>query len=1049
MFQKTSQNHSRLNILRPLAVLMAAGLSVSVLAQSVQFPTYTPGENLSGSQGPDYPSTLPNPWVVSDGTIITPAGTQVYLGITTRAKAVALNPLGNHTAAVLQMGAPQAVTIFNTQTGAVLQNVKYGSSSTGSANGIAYASDGAHLLFSQDNSYVAYVKVSTTTGLVTTDVAHISLPLDATIVNFPAFGASEPVLNAVNCNQTVTMPGTGVTISSPVGTSGSFAIPCGVPYSGSTSYPLGLAVSPDNSTAYVVLDASDELGMINLSTNSLAKYIRVGNVPHSVVISPDGKTAYVSNEAGRVANPKDFQLYSDGTNVVAEYPTGATTNGTVSVVDLSTFTVTGTINVGHHPTGMAFDGKYLLVANTYDDTISVIDTAMNEEVGRIDVGLPIGVPGEFKPAYGAGPNSIAVDAKNHIAYVALYNANAVAVVDLHERWRQRDWGQQQDWGRQNDQIPLMGMIPVGYAPSSIALDATDNTLVVADDKGIGTTGFQKTPPENSTTTSHGSPADLNTHQDLGIVSIVPVPNRSTLDAMTRQVFQNNRWDLAQNISSAGGGNPWTRPVAIPARIGESSKIKHVFVIIRENRTYDQMLGDVAAGNGDASLAVFGSSGIYGNVSPNAHALVERFPLFDNFYDPSRQSADGHNWILQAMAPYSDDIQSPDWDRDYPSNGGDAIAYQKKGHLFDVAAAAHIKMKIYGEYVEENTFKVPGCTATEYTGSCEPSWQQFYRDSQCFDATTFGSNPNYALPEPSDCAAPGVTGETTLNYQKTVGSYSPLPNVMNYAVQQYPQFDLGIPDQYRFDIWYQDFQKDVKNGSVPQLEFMWISSDHTGGPPAAQAMEADNDLALGRFVDAISHSSIWSSSVIFVEEDDAQDGVDHVDGHRSPGYILSPYVKQQVNSDGSGAGAVADHTFYTQVNFTRTIEQILGLKPMNQNDLVASPMYEIFTNDPPAANFLPWNHVQNDIALDDGTTAKLQLPTKDLKVLALQAGWLKKKAEIFAGKYHIPDSEDPETVRHYNWYEATGFVVPFPGEKTVRPASDFNKSAPKVTADLDD
>ena len=230
--------------------------------------------------------------------------------------------------------------------------------------------------------------------------------------------------------------------------------------------------------------------------------------------------------------------------------------------------------------------------------------------------------------------------------------------------------------------------------------------------------------------------------------------------------------------------------------------------------------------------------------------------------------------------------------------------------------------------------------------------------------------------------------------------------------------------------------------------MWISSDHTGGPPVAQAMQADNDLALGRFVDAISHSPVWKDSAIFVEEDDAQDGVDHVDGHRSPGYVLSPYVKQQVNTDGTGAGTVADHTFYTQVNMTRTIEQILGLKPMNQNDLVASPMYEIFTSNPPAANFLPWSHVQNDIPLDMGTVAKMKLPTNDPKVQALQAGWLKKKAEIFGGKYHIPDSEDPEIVRHYNWYEATGFVVPYPGEKTVRPASDFHKRA-RTKADLDD
>jgi hypothetical protein len=290
--------------------------------------------------------------------------------------------------------------------------------------------------------------------------------------------------------------------------------------------------------------------------------------------------------------------------------------------------------------------------------------------------------------------------------------------------------------------------------------------------------------------------------------------------------------------------------------------------------------------------------------------------------------------------------------------------------------------------------------------------------------------------------------------------------MKYTVQNYPQFDLGIPDQYRFDIWQQDFNKDVAAGTVPQLEFMWISSDHTGGPPNATAMQADNDLALGRFVDAISHSPIWSSSAIFVEEDDAQNGVDHVDGHRSPGYVISPYVIQKVNSDGTGAGVTEVSTFYTQVNMTRTIEQILGLTPMNQFDLVASPMRPLFVNDPPKDNFLPWSHVLNEVPLaygvsgyepPPGITPPVALNTgrpavKGLKasrqVKALQAAWLQKKAEIFAGKYHVPDSEDPDTVSHYDWYEATGFRVPFPGEKTVRPPSDFNRPAP-TKADLDD
>jgi YVTN family beta-propeller protein len=990
-----------------LVGLLAAGLSVPALGQSVPFPTYQVGANQNGSQGPNYPSTLPNPWVVSNGQIITPAGITVYLGITTRAKAIALNPnTSTHTAAVLQMGAPQAVTIFNTQTGAVLQKYKPFGTKNGSSTGITYTPDGKHLLFSQDSSFVAIASVDPT-GMLTDD-AHVSVPMDVNAAG---------VLTNVTC-----FP------NSPPGTTGSIEIPCGQTVSivsdgTHTSYPTGIAISPDGKTAYVVLDNNDTLTKIDLTaaTPTEGAEIRVGNVPHSVVISPDGTTAYVSNEAGRIATEQDFQGYSNGTPVVARYPEGSTATGTVSVVNLSTFTVTGSISTGLHPTGMAFWGRDLLVANAYSDSISVIDTHMNREVRRIDLGLPIGVPGERGPAYGAGPNSIAVDPAGDVAYVALYNANAVAVVDL------RDHGDDHDGDHNHGRSPILGMIPVGYAPSSVVLDTADNALLVANDKGIGTTGYGvATPPqssaENSYATAHGV-SDFNTHQDLGTVSIVPVPNGRTLYEETKQVFQNNHWDLAENIWSAAGGNRFARPVAIPGRIGDPSKIKHVFVIIRENRTYDQILGDVVGGNGDASLAVFGDNATFGSVTPNAHALVQRFPLLDNFYDPSRQSADGHNWITQAMAPYSDDIQSPDWLRDYPSNGGDALAYQKKGHLWDVAAAAGVKVKNYGEYIEYNTFLTPANNITE------PSWTDFYDDTLAYES---GKEPQ-------------------LYYYNTVSSHTPLPNLYKVTVQNYPQFDLGIPDQFRFDIWNQDFQNDVNHGTVPQLEFMWISSDHTGGPPTAQAMQADNDLALGRFVDAISHSPIWSSSAIFVEEDDAQDGVDHVDGHRSPGYVISPYVKQSVNPDGTGAGVTEDSTFNTQVNMTRTIEQILGLTPMNQFDLVASPMRTLFVDEPPAKNFEPWNHVPNAIPLDTGVNPATQTHVArnmSPKVKALQVAWQRKKAQIFAGKYHIPDSEDPDAVNHLNWYESTGFKLPYPGEKTVRPPSDFNRKAP-VGDDDDD
>jgi hypothetical protein len=199
------------------------------------------------------------------------------------------------------------------------------------------------------------------------------------------------------------------------------------------------------------------------------------------------------------------------------------------------------------------------------------------------------------------------------------------------------------------------------------------------------------------------------------------------------------------------------------------------------------------------------------------------------------------------------------------------------------------------------------------------------------------------------------------------------------------------------------------------------------------------LAVGRIIDYISHSPVWSTSAIFIEEDDAQNGVDHVDGHRSPGYIISPYAVQN---------GPTDHTYYTQVNMTRTIEQILGLPPMNQFDLVASPMRTDFVKGtPPASNFLPWTHVPNQIPLDQGVSASTDKPTDSNKVKALRAAWLQKKAQISAGKLTKPDSEDPDTVNHFNWYEATGFTRPYPGESKVRPPSDFNKPAPtKVDED---
>src|ERR1700691_5852302 len=739
--RKKSRNNSRINRARPLAGLLAMGLSIPAFAQSVPYPKYVTGPQPNGS------------WVVSDGAVITPAGIQVDLGIRVRAKAVAVTPsLRTHTAAVLTMGATQAVEVFDTETGVVLQDyITLGQDSSGSYSGITYSADGKYLLFSQDSSNVTIAKVSAE-GMLSDD-AQVSVPPNNSFIT--CFPNSPPA---------------------------AYANPCGSFYSSHTSYPGGIALAKDGKSAYALLNQNDTLAKIDLAATPAKQgvQIRVGNAPHSILINSTSTTAYVSNEGGRVATEEDFQINSAGTEIVADPVVGAAITGTVSVVDLASMKVTATISTGLHPTGMAFYGANLLVANTYSDTVSVINTATNSVARTISLGLPIGVPGAGQPAYGAAPNSIAVDAKTGVAYVALYNANAIAVVDLS-----------------NDATnPVMGMIPVAYAPCSVVLDNADNVLIVANDKGIGA--------RYSFETDY-SVTDYNTHQDNGTVSIVPVPGSAALTAMTTQVFENNHWDLTQNIKSAAGASPNTKPVAIPAKIGDPSLIKHVFLIVRENRTYDQILGDVTAGNGDASLAVFGDGSAAGGIpiTPNVHNLVTRFPLLDNFYDPSRQSADGHQWITEALAPYADDIQSPDWVRSYPGgNAGDALAYQNKGFLFSEAAAAGLPVKLYGEYVENDTFLQPNGSTSE------PSWSQFYADSQCFEGG-------------SGCGSPGAPGESTLYYQNTVQAQSSLPAVYNHLITNFPQFDLGIPDQFRVDLWVQDFNKDVAAGTGPAMKQLWI------------------------------------------------------------------------------------------------------------------------------------------------------------------------------------------------------------------------------------
>ncbi|HEY7303911.1 MAG TPA: hypothetical protein VH601_07355 [Bryobacteraceae bacterium] len=883
--------------------------------------------------------------VASDNQTLTPAGQIVHLGSPVRAKAIALNPNNKTaTAVVLLMGSPQPIIVFNTATGQVLQRfiptvvngATFTSDKTGSFTGITYSADGSKLFFSQDDDHVVIANVDPQTGRISSSQS-VKLPPP------PADGRTYHNAKSIN--------------------------------------PGGIALSEDAKRAYVVLNAANTLGVLDLTAvpAKLLAQIPVGNAPNSVIIR--GQYAYVSNEGGRPANREDFTNDSDGTPIVVDRKNAFATTGTVSVVDLAKGTTVKTFNVGLHPAGMTISGSNLYVANAYSDSLSVIDLNSGQCVRTINLSVPIG-----GGAFGSGPNGVAV-AGDSRAFVTLGQANAIAVVNLSGR----------------DAHPVIGYIPTGYFPTSISYDAARKQLVVADDKGLGAQG--------SLGTAVGI-TGFNTHQDTGVVNLIPLPNAKQLAKYTEQVINNNHWNLTTNVQVGPEFvDHNAKPVAVPKHIGEPSLIKHVFLIIKENRTYDQMLGDVPWGNGDPSLAVFASA------VPNQHAFIKRFPLLDNVYAPSRQSADGHPWIVMSGSFYSNDILSPDWIRSYP--GGDAddpLTYTPRGFLWTAAEAKGLSVKLFGEWADE------GKVAAKPDGSSY-TWSDFYSTAMCKE---------HKAPV-SSCIVPD--GAVTVS--------SPVPSAAKILDPHYPPFNLTIPDQYRADYWIPFFQHQDATNQVPNLTILWLPDDHTAGTkkgfPYPINYQADNDLALGCIVEAISHSKVWAQSAIFVEEDDSQNGVDHVDGHRQPVYVISPYAAAP---QAAGQGKVI-HTTYTAENINRTIENILGMQPLTQFDLVASPMFDAFQNTP---DLTAYDHLPAVIALDQGPG----LARKDGTAYSpLQKAWLKATAEVMKNKYDKADAVDPNFLNHVVWYSATGWARPYPGEPKIDMPGAFVKAARKYHDDDND
>ncbi len=686
-----------------------------------------------------------------------------------------------------------------------------------------------------------------------------------------------------------------------------------------SSAPSGLSLSPAGDKLYVALNRRHALGIVDTSTGVTAQ-VATGAFPYTTVTTADGKKVYVSNWGGRLPQPDDA---TDGANpVVVDPETGIANNGTISVYDTTAQAVVKTIEVGLHPSAMALspDGSCLYVANANSDSLAVIDTSQDTVAGDIDVRL--GRSDEL----GSAPNALAMSQDGRTLYVANGGNNAIAVVEPRNR------------------RPLRGFIPVGWFPTALALTKGNDRLLVGNGYGFGSIA----------PVPDGSAGRSYSHRK-GQISVVPVPiARSQLSRYTDQVKKNNR-TLGGGESPASDSH--TGAISVPHDHRRQSPIKHVIYIIKENRTYDQVFGDLPQGNGDPTLTIFGRT-----VTPNIHALAEQFVLFDNYYTAGDQSALGHQWCNEA---YANDYVHKYGNARNDFAGTNPMAFAPTGFIWDNALKHGKSARIYGEFANR-TVKTPS----------NATWLDFY---------TAWKNGT---------PGPGIVGASSVK------------SVQPILSPTFPGYDMGIPEQVRTELFLQEFREFERNGNLPNLIVMLLPIDHTQGTspgfPTPRAMVADNDVAVGRIVDAVSHSRFWPTTAIFITEDDSQNGVDHVDGHRSEALVISPWTRR----------GFVDSTLYTSVNMFRTIEQILGLPPLNRFDSAAITMAKAFSNKP---NLTAFDALPNQIPLDEMNPQPTALRGLQ-RELALAS---------MAMDFSEPDVAPEHELNRAIWHSVKGFDTPYP------------------------
>lgn len=663
-------------------------------------------------------------------------------------------------------------------------------------------------------------------------------------------------------------------------------------------YPAGIAVSPDGRWLYVAENLADSLAVVDLSSSRVVQRLATERYPYDVVVAPDGRV-YVSAWGGHTVS--------------------------LFVPDAENLRSDGRIGAGRHPSALLLnrDASRLFVASGSTDRVHVIDTKRRAIIARLLDPPPEG-PGE-----GSTPNALALSRNGTRLYVAEADANAVAVFDLTPATSNVASATGDD--------RLAGRIPTGWYPTALA--AAGETLFVVNGKGRGTSP-NPGGPQPATASNRRVRGDQYTlallHGTL-LVSHTANARGEELQALTARVVRANGWDSRRSGPA----------IRYPP-------FRHVIYIIKENRTYDQILADLRQGDGDTSLQFFPRS-----VTPNHHALAERFGLFDRFFVNAEVSADGHNW---STAAYSTDYVQKTVQSNYSSRGrsydyegtnrgdgripDDDVAEPASGYLWNLAEQKGITFRNYGEYVIQSREDTAGLPAA-------------YRGNK--------------------------------------------PFLFAHTNTRFPGYDLTIKDQRRADIWIEDLHDFVRRGEMPRLQIVRLPNDHTSGAlagrPTPRAAMADNDLALGRMIEALSRTPFWKNTVVFVLEDDAQNGPDHVDSHRSPLFVVSAY---------NGPGVI--HRFANTTDVLRTIEEILGLSSLSHFDYYGRPLREIWARQP---DVRPYRVVTPSVSLDElnppNTPEALESALLDLR---------------------IEDVADEDRFNRVLWATIKGRNVPYPGTRRV-------------------